>query len=145
MQLGFVTAIFPHWSLEQVLAFAQAERYDCIEVMCWPKGGADRKVIERFFRKHNLADRVQTTLICGLIDVVKEYVLRGIGVALMYVTDEVGRSTPGLHLRPLDPEIERLPIEMAVRKGGHLPEHVEEFRRAVRQCLAVPGGSRHLR
>lgn len=43
MQLGFVTAIFPNWSLEQVLAFAQAERYDCIEVMCWPQGGSDRK------------------------------------------------------------------------------------------------------
>jgi DNA-binding transcriptional LysR family regulator len=109
-----------------------------------PKGGADRKVIERFFRKHNLADRVQATLVCGLIDVVKEYVLLGLGVALMYVTDAIGRSTPGLHLRTLDAAIERLPIEMAVRKGSHLPEHVEEFRRVVRQCLAGPRASRQL-
>jgi DNA-binding transcriptional LysR family regulator len=103
-----------------------------------PKGGADRKVIERYFRKHNLTDRVQTAVVCGLIDVVKEYVLLGVGIALMYVTDSVVQSTPGLHLRQLDTEIERLPIEMAVRKGAHLPEHVEEFRRVIRQCLAEP-------
>jgi DNA-binding transcriptional LysR family regulator len=102
-----------------------------------PKGGADRKVIERFFRKHNLTDRVQTAVVCGLIDVAKEYVLLGMGVALMYVSEAIVRSTPGLHLRVLDAEIERLPIEMAVRKGAHLPKHVEEFRRVIRQCLAV--------
>jgi DNA-binding transcriptional LysR family regulator len=101
-----------------------------------PKGGADRKVIERFFRKHDLADRVQTAIVCGLIDVAKEYVLRGMGVALMYVTDAIVRSTPSLHLRVLDAEIERLPIEMAVRKGAVLPEYVQEFRRVIRQCLA---------
>jgi DNA-binding transcriptional LysR family regulator len=102
-----------------------------------PKGGGDRKAIERFFRKHNVADHVQTALVCGLIDVVKEYVLLGVGVALLYVTDAIARSTPGLHLRVLDPEIERLPIEMAVRKGAHLPQYVEEFRRIVRQTLAA--------
>jgi DNA-binding transcriptional LysR family regulator len=103
-----------------------------------PKGGADRKVIERFLRKHNLTDRVQTAVVCGLIDVAKEYVLRGLGVALMYVSEAIVRSAPGLRLRVLDPEIERLPIEMAVRKGAHLPEHVEAFRRVIGQCLAEP-------
>jgi DNA-binding transcriptional LysR family regulator len=103
-----------------------------------PKGGADRKVIERFFRKHNLSDRVQTAVVCGLIDVAKEYVLRGLGVALMYVSEAIVRSAAGLRLRVLDPETERLPIEMAVRKGAHLPEHVDEFRRVIRQCLAEP-------
>jgi len=78
-------------------------------------------------------------MVCGLIDVVKEYVLMGVGVALMYVTDELVRSRPGLHLRVLDAQIERLPIEMAIRKGAHLPEHVEEFRQIVRQHLGEPG------
>jgi DNA-binding transcriptional LysR family regulator len=97
-----------------------------------PKGGADRKAFERFMRKHNLADRVQAALVCGLVDVAKRYVTFGIGIALMYVTEEVSQCTPGLQVRPLDPEMERLPIEMAVRKGTHLPEYVEEFRRIVR-------------
>jgi DNA-binding transcriptional LysR family regulator len=101
-----------------------------------PRGGTDRKAFERLLRKHNLTERVKTALVCGLIDVVKKYVTLGIGIAPMYVTEEVAQGTPGLRVRPLDPEMERLSIEMAVRKGTHLPEYVEEFRRIVRHCLA---------
>lgn len=43
MQLGFVSAILPDLSLEEVFAFAAAEGYDCVEVMCWPKGKAKRR------------------------------------------------------------------------------------------------------
>ncbi len=43
MQLGFVTAILPDLTLEEVLAFAAAEGFACVEVMCWPPGKADRK------------------------------------------------------------------------------------------------------
>jgi DNA-binding transcriptional LysR family regulator len=106
-----------------------------------PRGGADRKAIDRFLCKHNLLERVQTAVVCGLIDVAKQYVSLGVGVALLYVTDEVLRTAPGLRLRVLDPEIERLPIEMAVRKGAHLPEHVQELRQVIRRNLAQPRSS----
>lgn len=43
MKLGFVSAILPDLPLEDVLAFAAAEGYDCVEVMCWPKGKAERR------------------------------------------------------------------------------------------------------
>jgi sugar phosphate isomerase/epimerase len=43
MELGFVSAIFGDLSLAEVLAFAQREAYQCVEVMCWPAGGPDRK------------------------------------------------------------------------------------------------------
>lgn len=43
MQLGFVSAILPDLSLEAVFAFAQHEQFDCVELMCWPPGGADRR------------------------------------------------------------------------------------------------------
>ena len=43
MQLGFVTAILPEFDLDQVLAFAAAERFACVEAMCWPVGKAERK------------------------------------------------------------------------------------------------------
>ncbi len=43
MQLGFVSAIFAELPLEKVLAFAGAEGYQCVEVMCWPGSGPDRK------------------------------------------------------------------------------------------------------
>jgi len=43
MKLGFVTAILPELSLEQVLEVARAQGYGCVEVMCWPVGKAERK------------------------------------------------------------------------------------------------------
>lgn len=43
MQLGFVSAIFPEWTLDEVLAFAAEAGFSCVEVMCWPPGRADRR------------------------------------------------------------------------------------------------------
>jgi len=43
MQLGFVTAILPDLSLEEVMAFAAEEGFSCLEVMCWPVGKAERR------------------------------------------------------------------------------------------------------
>ena len=43
MQLGFVSAILPELSLEQVLDFAAAEGFDCVELMCWPVSKAERR------------------------------------------------------------------------------------------------------
>lgn len=43
MQLGFVSAILPELSLAEVLAVAADEGFACVELMCWPPGGADRR------------------------------------------------------------------------------------------------------
>jgi sugar phosphate isomerase/epimerase len=43
MQLGFVSAILPDLTLDEVCAVAASEGYDCIEVMCWPVGKAERR------------------------------------------------------------------------------------------------------
>jgi sugar phosphate isomerase/epimerase len=43
MKLGFVSAIVPELSLEQVLALARDDGFTCVEVMCWPVGKAERK------------------------------------------------------------------------------------------------------
>ena len=43
MKLGFVTAILPELGFEEVLEFAEHEGFDCVEVMCWPVGKAERK------------------------------------------------------------------------------------------------------
>jgi sugar phosphate isomerase/epimerase len=43
VQLGFVTAILPELSLQEVAEFAAAEGFKAIEVMCWPKGKAERR------------------------------------------------------------------------------------------------------
>ncbi len=43
MKLGFVSAILPDLSFEDVMQFAADEGFDCVEVMCWPVGKADRR------------------------------------------------------------------------------------------------------
>jgi sugar phosphate isomerase/epimerase len=43
MQLGFVSAILPDLDLDGVLKLAAAEGYDCVELMCWPHGKAERR------------------------------------------------------------------------------------------------------
>jgi len=43
MDLGFVSAIVPELSFREVFQFAEATGYDCVEVMCWPVGRADRR------------------------------------------------------------------------------------------------------
>jgi sugar phosphate isomerase/epimerase len=43
VKLGFVSAILPDLSLEEVLAFAAAEGFACVELMCWPRGKAERR------------------------------------------------------------------------------------------------------
>jgi sugar phosphate isomerase/epimerase len=43
MKLGFVSAILPDLDLEEVLQFAGAEGFECVELMCWPKEKATRR------------------------------------------------------------------------------------------------------
>jgi sugar phosphate isomerase/epimerase len=43
MKLGFVSAILPDLALEDVLNFAKETGYTCVELMCWPKGKAERR------------------------------------------------------------------------------------------------------
>lgn len=43
MKLGFVSAILPELSLEEVFEVAAEEGYTCVELMCWPVGKAERR------------------------------------------------------------------------------------------------------
>jgi len=43
VQLGFVSAILPELSLEEVVRFAADEHFQCVELMCWPRGRAERR------------------------------------------------------------------------------------------------------
>ncbi len=43
MKLGFVSAILPELSLDQVLSFAAEAGFSSVELMCWPPGKAERR------------------------------------------------------------------------------------------------------
>lgn len=43
LSLGFVTAILPELSLQEIVQFAKETGYKAVEVMCWPPGKAERR------------------------------------------------------------------------------------------------------
>jgi sugar phosphate isomerase/epimerase len=43
MKLGFVSAILPDYTLEQVFRFAREAGFSSVELMCWPPGKAERR------------------------------------------------------------------------------------------------------
>lgn len=43
LDLGFVSAILAEKSFEEVVEFAAANQFKCVEIMCWPKGKAERR------------------------------------------------------------------------------------------------------
>jgi sugar phosphate isomerase/epimerase len=43
MKLGFCSAILPDLSLAKIVEFASAEGFECVELMCWPRGKAERR------------------------------------------------------------------------------------------------------
>jgi sugar phosphate isomerase/epimerase len=43
MKLGFVSAILPELSLDELLQFAAESGFSCVELMCWPPGKAERR------------------------------------------------------------------------------------------------------
>jgi sugar phosphate isomerase/epimerase len=43
MKLGFVSAILADLSLEEVARFAAGAGFGCVELMCWPRGAAERR------------------------------------------------------------------------------------------------------
>jgi sugar phosphate isomerase/epimerase len=64
IKLGFVSAILPELSLAEVAAFASSTGFDCVEVMCWPRGKAERRYagvthIDAAGLKHDDAARIR--------------------------------------------------------------------------------------
>jgi sugar phosphate isomerase/epimerase len=43
LDLGFVSAILADKSFEEVIDYASENRFKCVEIMCWPKGKAERR------------------------------------------------------------------------------------------------------
>jgi sugar phosphate isomerase/epimerase len=43
LDLGFVSAILAEKSFEEVIDFASQNKFKCVEIMCWPKGKAERR------------------------------------------------------------------------------------------------------
>ena len=43
MKLGFVSAILPEYTLDEVVSFAHRAGFSSVELMCWPPGKSERR------------------------------------------------------------------------------------------------------
>lgn len=67
MKLGFITSILENYTYEQMMDFAAAEGFECVEVACWPAGKGERRYagtshidVERVTADEDYADHIRT-------------------------------------------------------------------------------------
>ncbi|MES2797274.1 MAG: sugar phosphate isomerase/epimerase family protein [Bacteroidota bacterium] len=109
--LGFVSAIFAEKSFEEVIDFASENQFQCVEMMCWPKGKAERRYagvthIDVDNLDENSIEKIQTYL----------------------KKKEVYISALGYYPNPMDADIEKREIYI---------EHIKKVISAA-QSLKIP-------
>lgn len=100
-----------------------------------PRENFGHQMLERLLRRHDLSSAMQVVVESVSTDTILRYVALGIGVAVIYVNPAVGKSWPGVTLRPVDPTIQGLAVCITTRKGSHLAEPVTSFRDLLRHSL----------
>ncbi|MFZ0280287.1 MAG: sugar phosphate isomerase/epimerase [Bacteroidales bacterium] len=90
MKLGFVSAIVPELTFEQLIDLAASSGYKCVEVCCWPLGKAER-------RYAGVTHIDVETLDEGRSDAINKYLAKS-GIEI---------SALGYYPNPLDPDEEK--------------------------------------
>lgn len=90
MEIGFVSAIFAAWPIEQVVMFAAQNGFSSIEVMCWPKGKAERRYAGV---THIDVDQLDDSQVAYIRE--------------LFANHGVSISALGYYPNPLDPEEEK--------------------------------------
>jgi sugar phosphate isomerase/epimerase len=90
LDLGFVSAILADKSFEDVIDFAAQNKFKCVEIMCWPKGKAERRYAGV---SHIDVDQLDNTGISKI----KDYLVKR----------QVYISGLGYYPNPLDPDKEQ--------------------------------------
>ena len=110
MQLGFVTAILPEFTLDEIFAFAADEGFGCVELMCWPPGGADRRYAGV---THLDITNVTDALVAEVRELVVAHCTRHESIAPAELRDELGASR-----RLAQGLLERLDADGVTRRVG---------------------------
>jgi DNA-binding transcriptional LysR family regulator len=103
------------------------------------KGTYGYQMVERLLGRHGLLDRVHVVMETPNTDMMRKYASLGLGVALAYTAPDREPPLAGLVSRVFDLGIDKLPVVLAVRKWAYFPEHVEEFRKTVRERMKDEG------
>lgn len=90
MKLGFVSAILADMNFEEVINFVSENGFECVEMMCWPVGKAERRYAGVTHIDVNNLDDAKITYI-------KDYIkARGVEI-----------SSLGYYPNPLDPDLDK--------------------------------------
>jgi DNA-binding transcriptional LysR family regulator len=100
-----------------------------------PRENYGHRMLERILRRHDLIERMHVVMESHSTHAILKYVALGVGIAVIYVSAELGRDQPGIALRVFDPELPGLPVALVWRKGAHLSPAVEVFREELRRAL----------
>jgi len=93
LDLGFVSAILPEKSFEEVIIFAAQNRFTCVEIMCWPKGKAERRYAGVTHIDVDMLDDTKVNQIKAILKKNKVYI-----------------SGLGYYPNPLDPNVQQAEV-----------------------------------
>jgi len=110
-------------------------------IITYPSGDSDRQGLDRILSRHNLTERLHTVIETRSVDIARRYARLDVGVAVLYMTLEMASELPELHIRPIDPAREKVPMGLVTRKNVHRSAVVQIFRQLLRDRLGTPGTS----
>lgn len=93
LDLGFVSAILAEKSFEEVIDFAAQNRFACVEIMCWPKGKAERRYAGVTHIDVDTLDEAKISEIKTTLEKNKVYI-----------------SGLGYYPNPLDPDVQKAEV-----------------------------------
>jgi sugar phosphate isomerase/epimerase len=93
LDLGFVSAILADNSFEEVIEFAGKNRFACVEIMCWPKGKAERRYAGVTHIDVDVLDEAKIAEIKTTLENNKVYI-----------------SGLGYYPNPLDPDVQKAEV-----------------------------------
>lgn len=97
-----------------------------------PEGSYARRSLAQLVQRHSLQQKIRIVMETPLLDSIRQYVAAGLGVALAHIGAE---DFPGVKLvvRELGEDGDEIGVALITRKGAHLSEPAEEFRKTVRE------------
>lgn len=100
------------------------------------EGSLSLVALEKLLSQDRLNEGVHFVLVTHNLDMTRQFVAMGVGIALGYLGSKARRMMPELHLRLWQPAPQKASVAVVVRKAAHLPASVQEFRQAVRKACA---------
>lgn len=98
-----------------------------------------RQVLERMLKRSDLDSKAHIVLETALLDIIRKYVAAGIGISLVHLEPQTkppaDAALADVEVRVLEPERDCVSVATIYRKGAHLSEPAEQFRRILVEWL----------